>query len=436
MNATHATCACAVAFAALCAISSMTPAGDLDPPSGAISETMKSLDQVEPRIPVGDSTTPGDGLSTYVISTPGSYYLVGDLIQAPNKDGIRIDAPGVSLDLRGFAVRGVSGDGQGITATGSARDLYIHDGTIETFDQNGVALSIAFGCVYENLRSRGNGDNGFMLGGSSTVQSCTSFENGANGFVTNGIVNFENCAAESNAGDGFNASGSLRGCQSVANAADGFEIRVGVASECFAHGNSGTGFLVGDTGVVTLDNCTGQFNSIGFHAVGESSFSNCCARQSLFDGFMLDDGCTLLSCTATINGDDGFQLATGSTAHLCRAELNGYGFYVPAAESMVRIDSCAAISNTNIGFLMSGNLCLVVRNCAGGNSTDFNFAGTSQYGPVETASGTITSNNPWANFGDTLAAKIEEKQSPTTPESNRSPITSDPEARAARRSVR
>ena len=47
--------------------------GPLTPP-GAPAPTMKSLDQVEPRIAVNSTNTPGGADSLYKITQPGSYY--------------------------------------------------------------------------------------------------------------------------------------------------------------------------------------------------------------------------------------------------------------------------------------------------------------------------------------------------------------------------
>ena len=60
-------------------------AGDLNPPAGSVAPTMKTLDEVEPRIAINAVNTPGDSNSVYRISQPGSYYLTGN-VTAPAGD--------------------------------------------------------------------------------------------------------------------------------------------------------------------------------------------------------------------------------------------------------------------------------------------------------------------------------------------------------------
>jgi hypothetical protein len=68
--------------------------GPLTPPPGAPAPTMKTLEQIEPRTPI--SALP------FTISSPGSYYVSGDLVVVANQHGISIDASNVTLDLGGF----------------------------------------------------------------------------------------------------------------------------------------------------------------------------------------------------------------------------------------------------------------------------------------------------------------------------------------------
>jgi len=86
--------------------------GQLAPPPGPVTPTMKPLDAIEPRTCVSD--LPGDATAVHVISAPGNYYLTKDIVGKQGAHGIRIDAPDVSVDLNGFSLRGVAGSLDGI----------------------------------------------------------------------------------------------------------------------------------------------------------------------------------------------------------------------------------------------------------------------------------------------------------------------------------
>lgn len=121
--------------------------GSLTPPAGPPAPTMKSLDQIEARTPLG---TPGaTHATTITIAQPGSYYLVGPLSPVAG-DGIVITADGVTLDLNGFTISspgiegGASGAGVRINST---RDVTVRNGHIRGVSSlipSGQLLAVGF----------------------------------------------------------------------------------------------------------------------------------------------------------------------------------------------------------------------------------------------------------------------------------------------------
>ena len=116
--------------------------GSLTPP-GAPAPTMKTLDQIEPRVAINATNTPGDADSLFKITQPGSYYLTGNITGVAGKHGIEIAAPangpGVTIDLMGFELTGVPGSLDGIAATtAGARNIAIVNGAVRAWGGDGV----------------------------------------------------------------------------------------------------------------------------------------------------------------------------------------------------------------------------------------------------------------------------------------------------------
>lgn len=94
----------------------------IDPPPGPVADTMRTLAEVEPRVPV--STLAGDASAVHVITEPGAYYLTEDVVGEAGKHGIEIRlAPGVtgsvSIDFNRFSLIGVPGSLDGVHCIGA-----------------------------------------------------------------------------------------------------------------------------------------------------------------------------------------------------------------------------------------------------------------------------------------------------------------------------
>ena len=94
-------------------------AGDLNPPSGAVAPTMKTLVEIEPRTAVNATNTPGDADSLFKITLPGSYYLTGPIDVPIGKHGIVVMADRATIDLNGFSIQGIPGSLNGIWGQGA-----------------------------------------------------------------------------------------------------------------------------------------------------------------------------------------------------------------------------------------------------------------------------------------------------------------------------
>ncbi|MFG0274450.1 MAG: hypothetical protein ACF8QF_05285 [Phycisphaerales bacterium] len=194
--------------------------GPLTPP-GAPAPSMKTLNEVEARIPVGPLTTPGDSSCTYRITQPGSYYLTGNVHGAAGKSGIIIASGFVTLDLNGYAIVGVSGSLHGVTTPTSTTQysIQISNGVIGSWDGSGVSGFIV-DAVVRDLRIYGCGRWGIDLnsGYLTRVERCSIFNAGyagstiGGGIQTHGPALIDGCLVQNGVGVGINGGGIVRGC--------------------------------------------------------------------------------------------------------------------------------------------------------------------------------------------------------------------------------
>lgn len=162
-----------IAVLALTSSVAFAQLGPLAPPAGAPADTGPSLDQIDGRIPL-DPADAGSSVG-FTISTPGSYYLTGNLTFRGT--AIRVSTDGdVRLDLNGYTVTSTT-----TSATQAAIVVGTNTGTLEIFDGSivggGIGLTGAESAiVMRRVVVRDQLDDGAIIGSDSVIESCR-FEN-------------------------------------------------------------------------------------------------------------------------------------------------------------------------------------------------------------------------------------------------------------------
>ncbi len=160
--------------------------------------------QVEARTIVNAANTPGDASNSFVISQPGSYYLTGNINGTGGKNGISIQADGVTLDLNGFALIGeATGSGIGVTAPAPQTSLCVRNGTVRGWRSHGVGTLNASSSVLERLRAFNNGGDGLQISNESAVRDCVMSGNIGLGLFGGDRVLVSGCVADINTGSGI-----------------------------------------------------------------------------------------------------------------------------------------------------------------------------------------------------------------------------------------
>ena len=248
-----------LALVALLVATSSAISGPLNPPSGPISPTGKTLTEVEPRVAINSTNTPGDANSAFKITRSGSYYLTQDysiLGFQTDLHAIEIAANNVTIDLNGFTLTGLSGALSGIvTDGGDYRDIVIRNGTIKSFDY-GIKLDRNDGndVVVENMQVIDN-DTGGLYITSGHIRNCVVRGNGGVGIWGTSDTIIEGCTVANNDSTGIfvNTGSIIRDCIIRSNFNDG----VHVGSRCIVRDNviSGNGIATGDrAGVQVVGN--------------------------------------------------------------------------------------------------------------------------------------------------------------------------------------
>ncbi|MGH7133554.1 MAG: hypothetical protein ACREJO_16610 [Phycisphaerales bacterium] len=159
-------------------------AGPINPPTGPVSPTGRTLQEILNHVPppqVGPfrGRISIDGGAGRTISQPGSYVLTGD-IAVNGAPAITIRASNVTLDLNGFAVRRTApGGGAAVYIDSASRNVTVRNGRIAGFETGVFADNSTASLLLEDLLVTGAAIVGMSLQGEYyLVRRCTLLEVG------------------------------------------------------------------------------------------------------------------------------------------------------------------------------------------------------------------------------------------------------------------
>lgn len=350
--------------------------GPLTPP-GAPAPTMKTLDQVEARIPI--SAVP------FTINSSGSYYLTSNLITAPGQTAITVNTGNVTIDLNGFQLLGSGGaTAHGVRLVTGVTGVTIRHGIVRGFSGDGVSAESA-NCTemrVEYVTATSNGARGIVLGDTGSARDCLARSNGTEGIVGGVGCRVTACTAINHptatlGGIVLGNRAIVTDCTSISNATEGIEVGANsIVVRCAASANTGIGVLTGGNGLVEacLTNANGNGGisagigslvvdslsdaNVGVSgiAIGNSSaVTRCVVRGSTSpaassQGIFTGTDCTVSECTVqgttttagSLTATTGMGINAGSSSVVERCTVNdsrGDGVRAGA--------SCRVIGNTS-----------------------------------------------------------------------------------------
>lgn len=376
-------------------------AGPLSPPSGPVASTYKTLTEVEPRIAISAVNTPGDNdasPSLFKITQPGSYYLTGSIVGVSGKSGIEIAASGVSIDLNGFDIQGVSGSLAGVRMNaGSAYSaVEVRNGSVRGWGQSGVDLqSTGTGARIESVRTTDNFGVGLqVLIKSAVITSCVSSGNLSAGIAVSDNATLDALTSSDNGGNGVigGANVSIRGATLATNS--GAAIQLGDLARVessILRCAQGTTAIVGSRAHVT--GCS-VYSVPGASTVGlQAGVASRISGNNFYSG-----GTALKAQSASHIESNLFDNSAGQS---------GAGTAVSfLSASVVRNNQ---VVSYNVGFHTAGNGSIVTGNVSRGCILGYDVAANNRYGAIvqlgaasaagtSPAASTMTTTDPFANF--------------------------------------
>ena len=380
--------------------------GSLTPP-GAPAPTMKTLSEIEPRIAITATNTPGDGGSVFKITQGGSYYLTGNIAGVSGKAGIQIavpvSGPGVSIDLMGFEVIGVPGSTAGISSesVADARNISIRNGTIRAWGGSGIDILNSRNNRLADLRVQGNGGKGMLIGSGSSITSCTADSNSQEGIRAADSCSLTGCSASFNTNAGILAvyGSTVTGCACNYNGGKGIQANAGgavVVTACAAINNASDGIAVSAGGTVSGSTASENTGNGILASSFDCNITGCTALQNTGNGILASSGCTITGCTASQNTGNGILVGDSCsvTGNICR--LNGVASGIYCSGNRTRIENNHVTGNgagIAVAATAVGNI--VIRNYASANTSNYSLPAGNNF--VGTLTGTSAAMNAAPN---------------------------------------
>ena len=364
--------------------SCLVAAGPVEPPAGPVGPTMKTLDEIEPAIPIGPDTTPGDEDSMYKITSSGRYYLTGNIIATEaGKRVIEVQAS-ASIDLNGYVIKAANHDvGTLIWSNGLSKQR-VHNGIIEPgAGGGGIDFGTSYFCVFEDLYIN-YGQFGIKTGRNAIVRNCRIRRSLERGIVAGNNAIIDSCTVWDSPYDG--SIGIY--CEDSA-----------LVTNCTVDRYDLAGIRVGDAGRI-VDSTVRECRFAGIIANEDNRISGTTVTLNRGYGMYTFAGCQIEDCIVSLNESHGLLIDSASVVRRNTIRSNGtaQGDGIRTRLGANRIEDNLIVDNTGYGIYMGGVDSLIVRNVMSNNGINRHngLDSVNFVGPTEQPGS--TANGPNANY--------------------------------------